>query len=150
VDLDVTQGVFAKGGSRLLTFLSFEEVWVEAYMTENNIANITVGDVAEINLDLYPSRIFKGAVASISFGASDGTHNSNLPGVPRVDGWMRDPQRFPVRIAMENYEVGSEHVDVRRMQNGQADVIVYTSENQFLNALAAGWIRFMGVLSYAY
>ena len=152
VGLDVTKGVFAREGSRLLTFVSFEEVWVEAYMTENNIANIDIGDTAEISLDLYPGTgsIFNGVVASISYAASDGTPNGSLPSIPRVDGWMRDPQRFPVRIVMTDYEVGSETFDIRRMVNGQADVVVYTGENRFLNALAAAWIRLMGVLSYAY
>ena len=45
VNLDVTNGVFARAGSPLLTFASFEEVWVEAYMKENNIANIDIGDL---------------------------------------------------------------------------------------------------------
>ena len=150
VDLDVTNGVFARAGSPLLTFASFEEVWVEAYMKENNIANINIGDTAEISLDLYPGRIFDGVVASITMGASDSTRDSGLPSVPKVSGWMRDPQRFPVRIAMTGYEVGSEAYDVRRMMNGQADVIVYTGESGFLNALGAAWMRLMSVLSYAY
>ena len=150
VDLDVTVGVFARAGSPLLTLVSFEEVWVEAYMKENNIANINIGDPAEISLDLYPGRIFDGVVASISYAASDGTRDSGLPSTPRVDGWMRDPQRFPVRIAMTGYEAGSEAVDIRRMVNGQADVVVYTGENRFMNALAAAWMWLMGVISYAY
>jgi multidrug resistance efflux pump len=150
VDLVVTNGVFARAGSPLLTFASFEEVWVEAYMKENNIANIDIGDSAEIVLDLYPGRIFNGVVASITMGASDGTRDSGLPSTPEVSGWMRDPQRFPVRIAMTGYEVGSEVHDIRRMMNGQADIIVYTGENGFLNALGAAWIRLMSVISYAY
>ena len=79
VDLDVTNGVFAQAGNPLLSFVSFEEVWVEAYMKENNIANIDIGDPAEISLDLYPGRIFDGVVASISFAASDGTGDGGLP-----------------------------------------------------------------------
>jgi multidrug resistance efflux pump len=150
VNLDVTNGVFARAGSPLLTFASFEEVWVEAYMKENNIANIDIGDSAEISLDLYPGRIFDGVVASITMGASDGSRDSGLPGIPQVSGWMRDPQRFPVRIAMTGYEVGSETYDVRRMINGQADVIVYTGESGFMNALGAVWMRLMSVISYAY
>ena len=150
VNLDVTNGVFARAGSPLLTFASFEEIWVEAYMKENNIANIDIGDSAEISLDLYPGRIFNGVVVSITMGASDGTRDSGLPSIPQVSGWMRDPQRFPVRIAMTGYEVGSETYDVRRMMNGQADVIVYTGENGFMNALGAAWMRLMSVISYAY
>ena len=83
-------------------------------------------------------------------GASDGTRDSGLPSIPQVNGWMRDSQRFPVRIAMTGYEVGSDAYDVRRMMNGQADVIVYTGENGFLNALGATWMRLMSVISYAY
>ena len=48
-------------------------------MKENNIANIDIGDPAEISLDLYPGRIFNGVVASISLAASDGTRDSGLP-----------------------------------------------------------------------
>ena len=150
VDLDVTSGVFARAGSPLLTLASFEEVWVEAYMKENNIANINVGDPTEISLDLYPGRIFDGMVASISFAASDGTRDSGLPSTPQTSGWMRDPQRFPVRIVMQDYQVGSEAHDIRRMVNGQADVVVYTGDNPILNALAAVWVRLMSLISYAY
>lgn len=150
VDLDVTSGVFAQAGSPLLTFVSFEEIWVEAYMKENNIANINIGDPAEVSLDLYPGRIFDGVVASISYAASDGTRNSSLPSAPKTSGWMRDPQRFPVRIAMPGYVVGSDAYDIRRMVNGQADVVVYTGESLFLNALAAVWMRLMSLISYAY
>jgi multidrug resistance efflux pump len=150
IDPQVAVGTYARAGSTVLTFLSFEEVWVEAYMKENNIANVAIGDPAEISLDLYPGRIFEGVVSSITFGASDGARDDGLPGVPKVSGWMRDPQRFPVRIAMPGYEVGSETADVRRMLNGQADVIVYTSDNAIMNALGAAWMRLMSVISYAY
>ena len=150
VDLDVTSGVFARAGSRLLTFVSFEEIWVEAYLKENNVANINIGDRAEISLDLYPGRIFDGEVASISYAASDGTFDGALPSVPRATGWMRDPQRFPVRITMTGFEGGSENLDIRRMVNGQADVVVYTGESWLMNGLAALWVRLMSFLSYAY
>ncbi len=73
-----------------------------------------------------------------------------LPKPPEVTGWMRDPQRFPLRISMQGYEVGDEYADVRRMLNGQADVIVYTTGNWITNALAWTWMRIMSVLSYAY
>ncbi len=153
IDLQVTEGTFAPAGRRLMTFVSFEEVWVEAYMTENNLARIAIGNRAEISLDLYPARIFPGQVTSITIGAAApqaGTSSDGLPKPPEVAGWMRDPQRFPVRIRMENYGTGSETVDIRRMLNGQADVVVFTGDSAILNALAMAWIRFMGWVSYAY
>lgn len=150
VDLAIAEGTYARAGNPLISFVSFDEVWVEAYMTENNIANVSVGDRVELSLDLYPGRIFDGVVSSITMAASDGAPNGGLPSPPRVDGWMRDPQRFPVRIAMPGYEIGSERADIRRMMNGQADVIVYTGDGWLLRTLGAGWIRLMSVVSYAY
>jgi len=151
IDLQVAEGTYAKAGQSLMSFVSFEEVWVEAYLTENNIARISVGDPAEITLDLYPGRIFKGVVSSFSIGASVGVQVAgSLPKPPEIDGWMRDPQRFPVRIRMLGYEIGEASHDTRRMLNGQADVIVYTGDNWLMNNLGKAWIRLMSWLSYAY
>jgi len=151
VDLKVAEGTFAKAGQSLMSFITFEDIWIDAYLTENNIARISVGDPAEINLDLYPARIFDGVVSSFSIGASIGMDvEGGLPKPPEVDGWMRDPQRFPVRIRMMGYEIGDQGADIRRMLNGQADVIVYTGDNGFMNSLGAAWIRLMSWLSYAY
>lgn len=151
VDLKVAEGTFAKAGQSLMSFISFEDVWIEAYLTENNIARASVGDPVEITLDLYPGRIFKGVVSSFSIGASIGYETAGgLPKPPEVGGWMRDPQRFPVRIHMLGYEVGDETADIRRMLNGQADVIVYTGDNWLMNNLGKAWIRLMSWLSYAY
>ncbi len=150
IDMTVGKGTFATAGKTLMTLASLDEVWVEAYMTENNIANISIGDPAEITLDLYPGRIFPGTVSSITMGAAVGSDFGDLPEPPKSTGWMRDPQRFPVRISMTGYEIGSESHDTRRLLNGQADVIVYTGDNGFLNRIGAGWIRFMSWLSYAY
>lgn len=151
VDLQVAEGTYAKAGQSLMAFVSFDHVWVEAYLTENNIASVSIGDKVEITLDLYPSRIFDGVVSSISNAASVGMQQpGDLPKPPEINGWMRDPQRFPVRIRMTGYEVGEETADIRRMLNGQADVIVYTGDNWFMNTLGMVWIRLMSWLSYAY
>ncbi len=139
VDLTIGEGTFAKAGQALMNLVSFEDVWVEAYLTENNLARVSVGDPVEIVLDLYPGRIFKGEVSSITNAASVGPDSpGSLPSVPKEQAWLRDPQRFPVRIRMLGYEIGSENADIRRNLNGQANVIVYTGDNGFLNALGGG------------
>jgi multidrug resistance efflux pump len=151
VDLSIGEGTFAKAGQALMNLVSFEEVWVEAYLTENNMARVSVGDPVEIVLDLYPGRIFKGKVSSITNAASVGPDSAgSLPQVPKEQDWLRDAQRFPVRIRMEGYEIGSENVDIRRNLNGQANIIAYTGDNGFLNLLGAAWIRLVSWLSYAY
>jgi multidrug resistance efflux pump len=152
LDLQVAKGTFAQAGKTLMTFVSFDDVWVEAYMTENNLGRVAIGNPVELSLDVYPGRIFEGVVSSITIAAaaSGQTGHSSLPQPPKVTGWMRDPQRFPVRITMRGYEIGTDRADIRRHFNGQADVVVYTGGNSVLNALAAFWIRFMSWLSYAY
>ena len=64
VDLAIAQGTFAKAGAPIITFVSFDEVWVEAYMTENNLGRVTPGQTAEIALDVQPGRVFEGVVGA--------------------------------------------------------------------------------------
>lgn len=150
-NLTIGEGTFAKVGQGLMTLGSFEEVWVEAYLTENNMALVSVGNPVDIVLDLYPGRIFKGKVSSITNAVSIGPESSGaLPHVPKQQDWLRDAQRFPVRIHMLGYEIGSEHADIRRNFNGQATVMVYTGDHGLLNTLGAAWIRLLSWLSYAY
>lgn len=151
VDPKIGQGTFAQAGKSLMSFIAFDEIWVEAYLTENNLGRVEVGQPVSITLDIYPGRIFDGVVSSITRGASVGPESAGgLPHAQDEQAWMRDAQRFPVRISMLNYEVGSEKADIRRFLNGQADVIVYTSESWILNTLGALWIRVNALLSYAY
>ena len=152
VDLNIDEGTYAQAGQPLLTFISGEDVWVEAYLTENNLGLVSVGDHVEVVLDIHPGRILEGMVASFGGAAASGRRRKagELPSPPSVSGWMRDPQRFPLRIRLTGYEAGNENDDVRFQQNGQADVIVYTGENWLMNSLGAAWIRLAGWLSYAY
>lgn len=152
VNLDIDEGAYAKAGQPLMTFVSGTEVWIEAYLTENNLGRVEVGDSAEVVLDIHPGRVLQGVVASYGGGVSVGgeARAGDLPRPPSASGWMRDPQRFPLRIRLPEYEVGDEYDDVRYQVNGQADVIVYTSDNAVINVIGRGWIRLMSVLSYAY
>ena len=70
VDLTVGKGTFAQAGKSLITFGSFDEIWVEAYLTENNLGRVEAGQPVEITLDAYPGKIFDGVVSSITVGVS--------------------------------------------------------------------------------
>lgn len=151
VNVDVAEGTFARAGSPLLTFISFDEVWVEAYFTENNLGRIAEGQRAEMTLDMYPGRIFAGTVASITrAAAAGGASRSGAPVVRNQQAWMRDAQRFPVRIAMTEFEVGSETHGIHRFLNGQADVVVFTTDNGLLTSLVRAWLWLNAWISYAY
>ncbi len=151
VDLTVGKGTFAQAGKPLMTFGSLDEIWVEAYLTENNLGRVKAGQPVEITLDAYPGRIFDGVVSSITLGVSTGRDAAGgLPRAQDEQAWMRNAQRFPVRIKMAGYEIGSEKGAIRRLMNGQADVIVYTGKSWLMNTLGAVWIRLNAWLSYAY
>jgi multidrug resistance efflux pump len=152
IDLAIDEGTYASAGKALMTFVSAEEVWVEAYMTENNLGRVSVGDPVEVVLDIHPGRVLTGLVASFGGGASTGkeTKPGELPKPPTASGWMREPQRFPLRIRLPDYVAGDLDDDVLFQVNGQADVIVYTGDNLVLNAIGGLWIRVMAWLSYAY
>ncbi|MFY0616240.1 HlyD family secretion protein [Shimia sp.] len=151
-DLDIAEGNYAKAGQNLMTFVDASNVWVEAYMTENNLGNIKRGDPVDIVLDMHPGKVWRGEVASLSVASSDGTNTKagEPTAIPRAAGWLRDPQRFALRIILPGYTEGDETDDIRFNVNGQADVIVYTRERGFLNVVGGLYIKIVALFSYAY
>ena len=146
-DLRVNTGYFAKAGEALMTFIAIDDVWIEAYMTENNLDNIAVGNPVEMAFDVAPGQVIEGKVVSLGRGASIGTETGpgELPKVQDVRGWLRDPQRFPIIVSLPDYKGG-----LGLRVNSQVDVVVYTGDSGFLNRLAALWIRLLSYLSYVY
>ena len=66
-------------------------------------------------------------------------------------GWLREPQRFPVRIELEAEPGGVDNTGIAGIRLGsQASVIVYTDEDSLLNSLGWLWIRLITSLSYLY
>ncbi len=151
VDLDIAEGAQAQAGQPLMTFVDSRDVWIDAYLTENNQGRIDIGDPVEVVLDAHPGRVVEGRVQSFTGAASLGNPTRDgLPRPPTASGWLRDPQRFPIRIVLPGYEAGNPEDDLRLFLNGQADVIVYTGDNGFMNAIGAVYIRAVAWLSYAY
>lgn len=151
-DLRVDEGTYARAGQPVMTFISIEDMWVEAYMTENNLGRIKPGAEVEIVFDMAPGRIFTGVVAGRAAGASSGqeTAPGQLQKVESPRGWLRDPQRFPLIINLPDYGSSKAEGTVGLGVNSQADVIVYTGGNPIMNGLGALWIRLVAILSYAY
>ena len=142
---NVDIGYYAQSGQPLATFISTRDVWIQADMRENNIANIKPGDRAELVLDVAPGRVIKGTVRSVGYGvgSQSGTNRGELQTVSSSQGWLRDPQRFPVIIGIDPGEA-----EGLLRAGGQADIVVYTGNHHLLNAI--GWmnLRIRGLLSY--
>jgi multidrug resistance efflux pump len=149
--LYLDEGAFAQAGKPVMTFISLDEYWVEAYLTENNLGRVEVGNSVDISFDVFPGRIFEGKITKIAPGVSTGkkTDLGELSVADKTSGWLRSPQRFSVIIQPTGSEALTEAEPDLRL-NSQADVIIYTGEHWFWNSLAWLWIRFVGLLSYAY
>jgi multidrug resistance efflux pump len=147
--LDV--GAYATAGQPTMSFISSSNIWIEAYMTENNLGNIKLGDKVELAFDAFPGEIYEGKIKSLPTGVSTGkkTDYGDLSTAEKSRSWLREPQRYPLLIETTNYEYGEVEEHGLRL-NSQVDVIVYTGDNHFWNTLGGFWIRLMSLLSYAY
>ncbi len=151
-NLLIAPGTFAHNGRELLTVLDATDVWVEAYMTENNIGLAKVGDPVDVVLDMHPGKIVKGVIESFSSAVSisGGDAPGQLATAPSANGFLREPERFPVRIVLPGYEAGSLEDDLKFQLNGQADIIMYLSDSTLLNFVGRVYIRLVSVFTYAY
>ena len=146
-NLQVEAGYYASAGVPLMTFIEFDNVWIQANMRENNIANIEQGDTVDIVLDVAPGKAFKGRVSSVGF-AVDSAATGEVGALATVEsksGWLRDAQRFPIIISFDDDSARG----LRRL-GGQADVLVYTSNNWIINPIGWLYIRLLSWLSYVY
>jgi multidrug resistance efflux pump len=146
-NLNIDEGHYASIGTPLMTFISASDVWVKAYLRENSLSNLKLGDPVEILLDAAPGKIFKGEVSTIGYGVShsSGGATGELETVKVNSGWLRDAQRFPVTIKFSD----DSSRGIRR-HGGQADIQIYTGDHFIVNTLGRIWIRLMSCLSYVY
>jgi HlyD family secretion protein len=59
-------GETANPGISILTLMNPSEVWVRAYVPEEEVGRIKVGESARVSVDAYPGRSFTGRVSEIS------------------------------------------------------------------------------------
>ncbi len=151
-NLLIAPGTYARSGQDLLTFLDATDVWIEAYFKENNLGLAKVGSPVDVVLDMHPGVIVPGVIESFSGAVSlSGTDDpGELASPPNTKGFLREPERFPVRIILPGYESGNVDDDLRFKLNGQADVVMYLSDNGLLNTIGRAYIYLVSVMSYAY
>jgi len=75
-----------------------QDVWVVANLKETETADVTPGDPAEITVDAYPGRHFRGTVESLS--PATGAKFSLLPPDNATGNFTKVVQRIPVRIRL--------------------------------------------------
>ena len=148
-NLRLAKGQYVGPGQPLLSFLETGPRWIYADMRENQLGNVKPGQDATIALDVLPGKLFKGKVNSVGWGIAQGDEapNGQLSTMPKEQGWVRAPQRFPVRILVLPDEVQKAGIDVGR-SGAQANVIVYASDNPIMNTIGRVWIKVVTLFSY--
>jgi membrane fusion protein (multidrug efflux system) len=96
----VEVGNFVQPGQPLMALVPLETVdlWIEANFKETQLANVTIGQPAEVTVDAYPKVVFKGRVDSIMAGT--GAAFTLLPPENATGNWVKVVQRVPVKIVL--------------------------------------------------
>jgi multidrug resistance efflux pump len=147
-NLRLAPGQYVANGQPLLSFLQDGPRWISANLRENQLGNVASGQQVLVALDVDPGRLFKGRVHSIGWGIKQGDEapTGQLADVPPDQGWLRQPQRFPVRVQLLE-DSGRTGVGAGR-SGAQANVIIFTSDRSLLNPIGRLWIWAITMLSY--
>jgi membrane fusion protein, multidrug efflux system len=91
-------GALAQPGQVLMIFVP-ENKWVTANFKETQLTSMRPGQPADIAIDAYPGRLFKGHVDSIQAGS--GAAFSLLPPENATGNFVKVVQRVPVKIVFD-------------------------------------------------
>jgi len=150
-NLRLSVGQFVNRGQPALSFIDADSVWLTAFLRENQLAKVAPGNEVRVTFDLLPGHLFTGRVDSVGWGVTRGVEApvGNLPDVQSQKGWLRDPQRFPVRIALKP-EANSDLSDLPLRNGAQANVLILTNPHSWLNPIGRLWLRIVSWMSYFY
>jgi membrane fusion protein (multidrug efflux system) len=98
-DRQVEQGDYVQPGTRLLTIVPLDALYVVANFKETQTPRMTAGLPATVEVDALPGVELKGEVES--FAPGSGSQFSLLPFEPGTGNFTKVVQRVPVRIRFE-------------------------------------------------
>ncbi|MEM1058737.1 MAG: HlyD family secretion protein [Verrucomicrobiota bacterium] len=106
-NVQVSPGTYATAGDRIMALIDMNSWHMRAYFRENALENIRPGQLAEVRLNMYPSKVFRGRIQGIGWGVAleDGATSTDLlPTInPTVD-WVQLATRFSVRIDLDGWD----------------------------------------------
>jgi membrane fusion protein, multidrug efflux system len=95
----VEVGQLVQPGQPLMTVVPLDDIWIVANLKETETADVTPGDPAEITVDAYRGRTFRGHVESLA--PATGAKFSLLPPDNATGNFTKVVQRIPVRIRLD-------------------------------------------------
>jgi multidrug resistance efflux pump len=149
-NLRLARGQYVTPGQPLLSFLESGARWISADMRENQLGNVRPGQDVLIAFDVKPGKLYRGKVHSIGWGISQGDEapTGQLPTVQPAQGWIRQPQSFPVRILLLPDKDDQSDFNLLSRSGAQANVIIFTDKDSLLNPIGRLWIKAVALLSY--
>jgi membrane fusion protein, multidrug efflux system len=124
--LRVHPGQLVGAGVQVVDFIQ-DGAWVEANFLETQLANVRVGDTADIKIDAYPSQILHGHVSEIA--PASGSATALLPPDNATGNFTKVVQRVPVKILFD----GNPSSDILR-PGLSAEVTVHTDRTETTEA----------------
>ena len=95
----VRPGQLVSPGTQVIPFVS-DMKWVEANYRETQLTNVKVGDPADVRIDEYPGRVFRGKVIEIA--PASGSQFALLPPDNATGNFTKVVQRVQVKIALDD------------------------------------------------
>ncbi len=94
----VRKGEHVAAGQRIMMFHDPHEIWVEANIKETDVGRLKPGMKADIHVDAYPGKIFKGEVFRIGQAATN--RFALLPDPNPSGNFTKITQRLPLRVKL--------------------------------------------------
>jgi membrane fusion protein, multidrug efflux system len=100
---NVNPGNNVQAGEALMALRSLTEIWVDANYKETQLADLRIGQPAELEVDMYGShKTFKGRISGFTYGT--GSTLALLPAENATGNFIKVVQRLPVRIDLVDYD----------------------------------------------
>jgi membrane fusion protein, multidrug efflux system len=118
-DRQVEPGDYVQPGTRLLTVVPLDALYVIANFKETQTARMVVGQDASVEVDALPGQALHGHVES--FAPGSGSQFSLLPFEPGTGNFTKIVQRVPVRIRFDPGQLA-----LARLRPGLSSTVVVT------------------------
>lgn len=90
-------------GQSLMAVRSLTDIWIDANYKETQLAELRIGQPADLYVDMYGGRqVFKGRVSGFTMGT--GSTLALLPPENATGNFVKVVQRLPVRIDLVDYD----------------------------------------------
>jgi len=90
-------------GQSLMAVRSLTEIWIDANFKETQLAELRIGQPADLDVDMYGSRQrFAGRISGFTMGT--GSTLALLPAQNATGNFVKVVQRLPVRIEVADYD----------------------------------------------